>query len=158
MSLRSRRTLILVSISVIIALGVVLLSLFEFPLSVTTSANIPGGSLSLGASLGVNPQTGAGILNITVINNSDYPFTSIVITQVSPSLPGIVGATPFTYNGALVSSSNPLPNSAGSAAGSQAFASGGNLAATYNVTLSITLPNGQVFQQVIQRLYPTPSS
>jgi hypothetical protein len=152
MLLRSRRTVVLVGAVIIIALALVLTALFVFPVYQTTTASIPGGSLSLAAGLTVNPQTGAGILNISVTNNSDYPFTSIVVSQVSPSLPGIVDSVPFTYDGTPVSSSNPLPVGYTPAMGSQAFASGGVAGAKYNITLSITLPDGKVFQDAILQL------
>ena len=150
MSLRSKRTVFFVSASVVIAAALILVALLEFPLSVTTTG--PGGSVALGARLTVSPKTGAGSLNITVMDSSNYQFTSIAVTQVSPSLPGLAGNFPFKYDGLLVSSTNPLPVS-GSATGSQLFSSSGVVGAEYNITLSITYDGGKVFQDSIQNLY-----
>jgi hypothetical protein len=152
MSLRSRRTLIFVSASVIIAAALVLVALFEFPISVTSTSNGPGGSVVLGARLTVSPNTGAGSLNLSVMDNSNYQFTGIAVIRVSPSLPGLLGSFPFKYDGFPVSSTNPIPVS-GSAAGSQPFSSGGIVGAEYNISLSITYDGGKVFQDSVQNLY-----
>jgi len=152
MSLRSRRTVIFVSASVIIATALVLVALFEFPISVTSTSNGPGGSIVLGARLTVSSNTGAGSLNLSVTDNSNYQFTGIAVTQVSPSLPGLAGNFPFKYGSFPVSSTNPLPVS-GSATGSQTFSTGGVVGAEYNITLSITYDGGKVIQDSIQNLY-----
>lgn len=104
----------------------------------------PGGPLaSLKGTITANSESGAGVLNLTVSNGANYPFTRIDVSSTNPSMAGAAHNIIFSYNGMAVSQSNPLAIG-DSAIGMHDFGSGLSSGASYFIVVTITLSNGQL--------------
>ena len=86
------------------------------------------------------------MVNLTITNVANYPFTSIVLEGISPGVDGLAGSTPFTYNGASISGSTPLPIGS-SSSGSYTFISGARISTDYTVTVTVVMTNGQAITE-----------
>ncbi len=94
----------------------------------------------------IGNDLGAGIMNITVFNAANYPFTNITVLSAAPGLAGFAEFTPFTSGGRVVSVSNQLEIGLYSS-GFYSFTSGGALSTTYTITVQATMSNGQTITE-----------
>jgi len=153
MRLRSKRTLAVVCLAVVGALTVVALALTVFPQnSGLSNAPCQDGSgscvVQITGTITTASQSGAGMLNLTIHNVANNPFASIAVVSISPSLADLVSYAPFSYNGMVVSASNPLPVGS-SSNGSYRFSSGGLNGTTYTIAAAVTTTDGQVITEKV---------
>jgi hypothetical protein len=89
----------------------------------------------------IDSQSGAGTLTLAVKDYGNTPIFTLALAEIAPSLP--IAPASLNYNGAAVTSSNPLPVG-GSAYGQFRFASGGVSGTGYKVVISATFSNGAI--------------
>jgi hypothetical protein len=85
-------------------------------------------------------------MNLTIENVAYAPFSNIAVTEITPSLGGLVNYAPFNYNGTAISTSNPL-QIGGYSSSLYRFSSGGNSGTTYSITITATTTNEHVITQ-----------
>ncbi len=147
----NRRTLAIICVAVIATLAVVTIALTVFPqnsgLSAGLCPNPPDNCLfQIVGTIAITSQSGAGVLNLSIENVANYPFTNIGVAGITPSLGGLVSDAPFTNNGTAISASNPL-QIASYSSGSYRFSSGGSNGTTYTITVTATMTNGQIITE-----------
>lgn len=94
----------------------------------------------------VGTDAGGGMMNITVCNRANFPFTNVTVIGITPFVGGLAVFTPFTTGGRVVSASNQLEIGMYSS-GYYQFASGGTSATPYSVTVRATMSNGQTITE-----------
>lgn len=151
MALRTRRTLAFVGVAVVAAIALVGFALVAIPQNNTAVAGaclVPPQSclFNISGTMAVTSESGSGLVNLTINNEANYPFTSISLTETSPTVAGIASSSPFTYNGVAISISNPLQIGSYSS-GVYDFNSGGNIGTTYTIFVTVTMTNGQVITE-----------
>lgn len=94
----------------------------------------------------IGTDAGGGMMNITVYNYANFPFTNVTVLSVTPFVGGLAVFTPFTTEGRVVSASNQLEIGMYSS-GYYQFTSGGSSSTPYSVTVRATMSNGQTITE-----------
>jgi hypothetical protein len=91
----------------------------------------------------INASASGGNIAVLVQNAANLPFVVVSLSGINPSLSGLTVLAPFTHNESVISSSNPLWIG-DTAQAAYAFTSSVETGASYTVTVSVTLTDGQV--------------
>ncbi len=150
MQARRKRILAVAAVAVIAVLVVVVVSLAEYPQGGSLSNNPclgPGSCLfAVTGEVAIDSDQGGGMVILTVVNHANLPFINITLVDASPTLPGLTGFTPFTYDGRVVNALHVL-DIGNNSTGYYSFRYGGTSATSYTFTLAAIMSNGQIITE-----------
>ena len=141
---RSRRALAIGVPATVAVLAVIAVALLSLPHGGVSTQQCTGTCLfNINGTITVEDDEGGGMMNITVTNVANYPFSDVSVVSATPGIAGLSRFSPFTNEGRQIGVNNELPIGDRSC-GYYAFVSGGYSQTPYTITVRATLSDGQV--------------
>jgi hypothetical protein len=147
-----RRTVSIIVVALLAGAGLAGIAVTDLTRTHSNNTDCPKGASScvfnITGEIDVESDYGAGMMNITVINEASLPFTNITVLSAVPGLSGLQVFTPFTTGGRVVSALNQLAVGMYSS-GYYYFSYGGTSATPYAVTVDVTMTNGRTVAETV---------